>query len=67
MDKPNNEKIDGFFFLMGLTKVIDRVVHDSLVAKTNVYGLSLGVTEFSNFYLKRRKQRMKINKKCYTF
>ena len=55
---PNN-KIFGAV-LVDLSKVLDWVCHDLLIAKLNAYRLSLTALELIKDYLKNRKQRTKI-------
>ena len=39
----------------------DRIPHDVLIAKPNAYGLTMETLTFLYSYLKRRKQRVKLN------
>ena len=47
--------------LMDLSKAIDCIPHDLLVAKLHAYGLSMDAVTFIYSYMKRRKQGVKTN------
>ena len=47
--------------LMDLSKAIDCILHDLLIAKMHAYGFSSECLTFFYSYLKRRKQSVKIN------
>ena len=46
---------------MDMSKAFDCIPHDLLIAKLQVYGFSLKTVTFIYSYLKRRKQRVKVN------
>ena len=46
---------------MELSKAIDCIPHDLLIAKLHANGLSFDTVTFLNSYLKDRKQNVKIN------
>ena len=47
--------------LMDLPKAFDCIPHDLLIAKLDAYGFSLKTVTFIYSYLKRRKQKVKVN------
>ena len=47
--------------LMDLPKAFDCILHDLLIAKLHPYGFSLKTVTFIYSYLKRRKQKVKVN------
>ena len=47
--------------LMDFSKVFDCIPHDLLIAKLNAYGLSQKTVTLIYLYLKRRKQKVKVN------
>ena len=47
--------------LMGLSKAFDFIPHDLLIAKLHAYVFSLKTVTFIYSYLKRRKQKVKVN------
>ena len=47
--------------LMDLSKLFDCLQHDLLIAKLYAYGSSQKSVAFINSYLKRRKQKVKVN------
>ena len=66
MYKSNNEiysiltKVFGLAVLINLSKALDCIPHDLLIAKLHAYGFSKKTVTFNNSYLKRRKQNVKI-------
>ena len=46
---------------MDLSKAFDSILHDLLIAKMHVFGLSIDAVTFFYSYLKRRKQNVRIN------
>ena len=48
-------------FMMDLSKAIDCISHDLLIAKLHAYGFDKSSLNFIYSYLKGRKQRVKIN------
>ena len=48
---------------MGLSKVIDTINHDLLLAKLKGYGFSKQALSFMCSYLKNKRQRVQINNK----
>ena len=56
----DNKKFVGTV-LIDLSKSFDCIPHDLLVAKLHAYGLTEEAVTFIYFYLKRRKQGVKIN------
>ena len=46
---------------MGLSKVINCILHELLIAKTYDYGFDLNSLTFCYSYLKNRKQNIKVN------
>ena len=49
------------FLIMDLSKAFDSMPHDLLTGKIYAYGFSLDVVTFFCFYLKTRKQGVRIN------
>ena len=47
--------------LMNLSKAFDCIPHDLLIAKLHAYGFSQKTVTFIYLYLKRRKQKVKVN------
>ena len=47
--------------LMDLSKAFDCIPHDLLIAKLHAYSFSLKAVTFIYSYLKRRKQKVKVN------
>ena len=47
--------------LMDLSKAFDCIPHDPLIAKLHTYSFSQKTVTFIYFYLKRRKQKVKVN------
>ena len=50
--------------LMVLSKAIDCLPHDLILAKLSAYGLSANACDFLNSYLSNRKQRVKVGQFC---
>ena len=55
-----NKKLVGTV-LMDLSKPFGYIPHDLLVAKFHAYGLTTVVLTFSNSFLKRKQQGVKLN------
>ena len=57
--------LDGKFLvsivLMDLSKAFDCIPHDLLIAKLHAYSFSQKTVTFIYWYLKRRKQKVKVN------
>ena len=66
-----NEKLDNGFFagavLMDLSKALDCIPHDLLIAKLNAYGFDKKSLVFFYSYLTRRKQCVNVNNMQSTF
>ena len=52
---------------MDLSKAFDSIPHNLLIAKMHAYGFSLDAVTFFYSYLKRRKQKVRINNSYSVF
>ena len=59
--KALDEKFLAGTVLMDLLKAFDCIPHDLLIAKLHAYGFSQKTVTFIYSYLKRRKQKVKVN------
>ena len=46
---------------MDLSKAFDSIPHDFSIAKLHAYGFSINAVTFFHSYLKKRKQKLRIN------
>ena len=59
--KALDEKFLAGTVLMDLSKAFDCIPHDLLIAELHAYGFSQKTVTFLYSYLKRRKQKVKVN------
>ena len=50
--------------IMDLSKALDTINHDLLIAKLKAYGFSKEALKLMKSYLKNQKQKIQINNKC---